>query len=224
MRLPDLFRLVVVFTILGIGQQFVQAETLRVKAMKSQDKRLSRELYLLQNCEADAEYEGVCRCGKALLTVKSEQKASVNMMSMTMKEVPVINERVSKRLLLSYDNDVAKPSEEILGEAGLEIVEDYEPGSFLIVQPVRKMTANTVKTLLRDDAVLHAAPDYLLSVPRAEVAEMVAASASSTSRLEQNPAVSQHHRCRHRHGSGLQTPRPSRQHVDLPGKSWLRFL
>jgi hypothetical protein len=51
-----------------------------------------------------------------------------------------------------------------LQAAGLNLIQDYENGSFLIVEPHSgSVTAETVDALMADNAVTYAAPDYIMS-------------------------------------------------------------
>ena len=84
-------------------------------------------------------------------------------------ETPNIEER-STRLLISYSNSNNKPSSETLRAAGLQMIQDYHDGSFLIVEPEGAVTSNTVDALMADNAVAYVAPDYIMSIPQDEKA------------------------------------------------------
>jgi subtilisin family serine protease len=79
-------------------------------------------------------------------------------------EIPPVEQR-STRLLISYSDMSSKPERATLQAAGLDLVEDYEKGSFLIVEPHGgTVTAETVEALMADNAVTYAAPDYIMTV------------------------------------------------------------
>ncbi len=80
------------------------------------------------------------------------------------------NEVRQTRLLISYPNQREKPSNETLRAAGLKLIQDYQDGDFLIVEPLGDVTSGTVEALMADDAVAHVAPDYLMSIPQIQAA------------------------------------------------------
>jgi thermitase len=86
--------------------------------------------------------------------------------------IPGIEKR-STRLLISYSNQDSKPAVETLRAAGLNVLQDYKNGSFLIVEPQGAVTSHTVETLLADNAVAYVAPDYIMSIPQDEAAEEI---------------------------------------------------
>ncbi|MDA1015024.1 MAG: S8 family peptidase [Planctomycetota bacterium] len=94
-------------------------------------------------------------------------------------QIPRIEMRHT-RLLISYPDQDKKPSGETLKSAGLNVIQDYERGSFLIVEPRGVVTASTVETLLADNAVAHVAPDYIMSIPQIEAAGVVSPSISDS--------------------------------------------
>ena len=139
------------------------ADRYRMRAKCSAEKRLSAELVLVRR--AKSHYKGMCRDGKAVYEVAETQVPTVQSMAAHVDtEIPPAEER-STRLLISYSDRNSKPTNATLQAAGLNLVEDYENGSFLIVEPHGgTVTANTVDALLADNAVTYAAPDYIMSV------------------------------------------------------------
>lgn len=123
---------------------------------------LQPELVLVRRTKS--QYCGICRDGKAVYEVQETQVPSVQSVSADVdRNVPPAEER-STRLLISYSDETAKPTASTLEDADLKLVEDYEAGSFLIVEPLQGVvTANTVECLMADSAVTHAAPDYIMS-------------------------------------------------------------
>ncbi len=148
--------------------QSLLAETLCLHAKCRQEKRLSCELALVR--QTKSQYLGVCRDGKAVYEVPAGQVQTMRTMATEVEtEIPVAEER-SNRLLISYANQDNKPTAETLQAAGLNVIQDYEKGSFLIVEPVGVVTSGHVETLMADTAVAYAAPDYIMSVPQVEIA------------------------------------------------------
>ena len=138
------------------------AETWAVRPRPSQEKRLAPELDLLRHC--DCHLMGVCRDGNAVFNIPSGQARKMQTMSVAMdSNVPHVHTKAT-RLLISYAHKGIKPSEATLKAAGLNKIEDYERGSFLLVEPQEAVSSKTVEALLGDDAVVHAAPDYIMSV------------------------------------------------------------
>ena len=109
------------------------ADRYRMRAKCSAEKRLSAELVLVRR--AKSHYKGMCRDGKAVYEVAETQVPTVQSMAAHVDtEIPPAEER-STRLLISYSDRNSKPTNETLQAAGLNLVEDYENGSFLIVEP-----------------------------------------------------------------------------------------
>lgn len=164
--IPILVCIVLVFTCRSL-----LAEKYRLRAKCRSEQRLSSELVLVRH--AKAHYMGMCRDGRAVYDVPATRTQAVRSMAVGIEpEIPNIEER-STRLLISYTNADGKPLNETLKAAGLQMIQDYENGSFLIVEPQGPVTADTVETLLADRAVSYVAPDYIMSVPRDEAAEEV---------------------------------------------------
>ena len=138
------------------------ADEYRLRAKCSGEKRLSSEMVLVRR--AKSHYKGMCRDGKAVYEVAESQVPTVQTMAAHVDtEIPPVEER-STRLLISYSGSDSKPAQETLRAAGLKLVEDYESGSFLIVEPDSgTVTANTVDALMADNAVTYAAPDYIMT-------------------------------------------------------------
>ncbi len=103
-------------------------------------------------------YLGVCRRGRAQFDVPQEQTVNVQSMAVRVDDDDSDVDEKGKRLLIQYATH--KPARDTLEAAGLRLVEDYEPGQFLIVEPHEHVSAETIEALLADDAVVHAAPDY----------------------------------------------------------------
>lgn len=147
---------------ISLPRDAISAETWSVRPRPSQEKRLAPELDLLRHC--DGHLMGVCRNGRAVFNVPSGQAKKMQTMSVAMdSNVPHIH-RKATRLLISYAHKGIKPSGTTLKAAGLNTIEDYQRGSFLLVEPQEAVSSKTIETLLGDDAVLHAAPDYVVSV------------------------------------------------------------
>ncbi len=151
---------------LALRGETLLAEECTVRAAASQHRRLAPELDLVRQCKCN--YKGVCCDGHAVFDVPAGQVKSMQAMSTEMdSEVPPAEE-LSTRLLISYADKDTKPSADTLKAAGLTLVQDYERGSFLIVEPLAAVTAATVDTLMKDEAVVYAAPDYIMSVQPVE--------------------------------------------------------
>jgi subtilisin family serine protease len=156
----------------------VVAETWGLKPQASRDRRLAPELDLLKrgNCR----FKGICRNGKAVFSIPSDKTTAVRTMAINVDaNVPEVDPK-SRRLMISYADGGTKPLAETLNAAGLRTIEDYERGSFLLVEPEQEVSATTVDTLLSDDAVLYAAPDYIVSVTQSGPTNGVQAAAAIT--------------------------------------------
>lgn len=156
----------------------LQADTWSLRPQASRERRLAPELDILKrgNCR----FKGICRNGKAIFAVPPEKANVVRSMAVNMEsDVPEVDAR-ARRLLISYTNGGTKPAAETLNAAGLRLVEDYERGSFLLVEPALEVTANQVDLLLEDEAVVYAAPDYIVSVTPAGPPEPVQAAATTS--------------------------------------------
>ena len=155
----------------------LRAEKFRIATKASRERRLSPELDVLRHC--NGRLLGFCRRGKPIIDVPKEQSEALRSMALAVDEnVPQIADR-PMRLLISYNQQAGKPTTATLKTAGLNAIEDYAQGSFLIVEPVETVSAQTVDTLLSDNAVVHAAPDYVMSVPANEPVKMVDVPADS---------------------------------------------
>jgi len=138
------------------------AERYAVRPKPSRDRRLAPELDLARRCRC--EFVGISRRGKSMYNVPAEETRKVQSLSAAVKDDPTLVGIKGSRLLLSYASRDQKPSPSTLHGAGLQLVEDYEHGSFLLVEPEGNITGETVDALLADDAVVYAAPDYSMSV------------------------------------------------------------
>lgn len=154
------------------------AEDLRVRPQCRAEARLSAEMVLVR--QAKSRFRGVCRDGSAVYDVAAGQERVVSAMA-TRIDQPNRGMRVeSNRLLISYPDRTEKPASQTLSEAGLKLVQDYENGSFLVVEPRDGVSAQAIETLLADDAVAYVAPDYVMSIPRDEGAAEAAVMGTAT--------------------------------------------
>ncbi len=154
------------------------AERYRLRANCRSEKRLSSELTLVRH--AKCHYMGVGRDGRSVFEVPAGREQAMRTMSVGVdKEIPR-NAVRSTRLLISYPNRDSKPSQETLKSAGLNVIQDYENGSFLIVEPQGAVTSGTVEALMADNAVAYVAPDYIMTIPLGEAAVDVLPSNSDT--------------------------------------------
>lgn len=143
------------------GQEGQAGDRVYVRAKESANPRLSPELDLVRKTKCH--YLGTCRRGRPIFDVPAGEQARVQSMSMSMKaNAPQVQPRGS-RLLIRYASLDQKPQPSTLSAAGLKTVEDYERGAFLIVQPDAAVSAEGVEALLADEAVVHAAPDYVVT-------------------------------------------------------------
>ena len=152
--------------VLNFTCQPLLAKEYCLRAKCRSEKRLSSELVLVRS--AKSHYMGICRDGRAVFEVPAGQEQTMRSMAASVEsESPNIEER-STRLLISYSNEDNKPSNETLKAAGLQMIQDYENGSFLIVEPRGAVTADAVEALMADSAVAYVAPDYIMSIPQIE--------------------------------------------------------
>lgn len=164
LRTPSI--LLLLGLVLASASQPLIAGRYRLRPRCPAQKRLSSELVLVRH--AKSHYMGVCRDGRAVYEVPDTQEQKMFAMSTSMEaETPAIEEH-SRRLLISYENADEKPSSETLRAAGLQMIQDYQDGSFLIVEPEGAVTSNTVDALMADNAVAYVAPDYIMSIPPSE--------------------------------------------------------
>lgn len=176
LRRPFNFAGVVLAVLLCRNELF--ADTWVVEPKPSQERRLSPELYLVQ--QSEAELVGVACDGKAVFRGKSHCSQRVRSMAASMSvQVPQLPKKAT-RLLLRYQANGELPADETLTAAGLKRIEDYRQGSFLIVEPEATVTMTTVNALMADEAVLFAAPDYIMSVPTGESIGVVQAMAAGS--------------------------------------------
>jgi len=153
------------------------AERWGVRPKGTSDRRLAPELDLVRR--GGCRFKGICRSGKAVYSIPTDKTNTVRSMAVKMDaNVPDVDAR-SRRLLISYADGV-KPSVENLAAAGLRLVEDYEAGSFLLVEPAEEVTSETVTALLSDQAVVHAAPDYVVSTNQSDPFDDTPISAPAT--------------------------------------------
>jgi len=135
-----------------VVQNIVLADTWVVAPKPSEERRLAPELFLVQ--QSDAELVGMSCQGKAVFRGKAHCKNRVQSMAVSISQSDQIPEvtRKATRLLLSYQTNGERPSDETLANAGLRKVEDYQQGLFLIVEPVATVTATTVNSFPADGA------------------------------------------------------------------------
>jgi len=160
--------LITVCVILAFIGQPLFARDYRLRAQCGAEKRLSPEMVLVHRTKSH--YKGVCRDGRAVFEVPAAQEQAMRTMSAGVDTVIPNVEVRSTRLLISYANQDSKPARETLNAAGLDVVQDYENGHFLIVEPQGSVDSNTVETLMGDTAVAYVAPDYIMSIPQREAA------------------------------------------------------
>ncbi|HET6424252.1 MAG TPA: S8 family peptidase [Planctomycetaceae bacterium] len=149
----------------------LHAEKFRIAAKPSKNKRLAPELDVLREC--NGKLTGFCKCGKPVIDVPPESKQTLKAMALTVDENPPPVTSRPMRLLLSYDAQSGKPAAETLEAAHLRAVDDYQKGQFLVVEPIQTVSAQTVDVLMSDDAVVHAAPDYVLRLPDSKNVRMM---------------------------------------------------
>lgn len=167
--------------VIGLGWygQATAADNWSVRCKSSRNQRLSPELDLLQRGEC--RFKGMSRSGKAVFTIPADKANTIRTMAVQMDANAPEVDLKSRRLMISYAEDGQRPSEETLSAAGLRLVEDYQRGSFLLVEPQGEVSATTVSALMADDAVVYAAPDYIVTAtPITTVSSTQAVTAAST--------------------------------------------
>lgn len=163
----------------GLMGGSLHAETWAVRPTASKERRLAPELDLLRrgNCR----FKGMCRDGKSVFAIPTEKTNMVRSMATRVDaNAPETNPK-SRRLVISYPDEGTKPLAETLRAAGLNLIEDYQRGSFLLVEPQGDVTTATVDALLTDDAVIYAAPDYVVTTTPSGEANIIQAAATATS-------------------------------------------
>ena len=178
-----LYSLVCGLTLLTAGSGFAESWAMRPKA--SRHHKLSPELDVLRHCKS--RYRGVSRTGKAVFDVAEHDSVAMQSMAVSIDPDEGKVHRKGNRLLIRYESADKKPSEATMKAAGLSTVEDYEEGSFLLVEPTEEITTKTVNAQIDDDAVLHAAPDYVVNVP--PVGEGQAVAAAYTASIPNDPLL-----------------------------------
>lgn len=158
--------------------QNLLAREYRLRPKCRSESRLSAELAFCRH--AKSHYKGVCRDGRAVFDVPEAQVQAMRSMATGVEADAPQLEQHSPRLLISYADQNSKPSNETMIAAGLQVIQDYQNGSFLIVEPRGTLTADNIDTLLADNAVAYVAPDYIMSIPQDNVAEDVRAFATDT--------------------------------------------
>ena len=163
--------LVVICAVLFLWCPAVFADKFRLRAKCLGEKRLSPELTLCRN--AKSHYMGMCRDGRAVYEVPDAHQQKMRTMAAGVEPEELEIEERSIRLLISYSDEDHKPTSDTLKAARLQMIQDYEHGSFLIVEPMGDVTSATVDALMSDDAVAYVAPDYIMSIPKIEASEQV---------------------------------------------------
>ncbi|MFO0916810.1 MAG: S8 family serine peptidase [Planctomycetaceae bacterium] len=158
---PRAISLNLVLLCIAVSSHAFALERCAVKPRPSRERRLAPELDLVR--QVDCEFVGICRRGKSMYNVAREQSTQVKAMSVAVHNDPDLVGIKGSRLLINYEKGGQKPSPETLRAAGLNLVEDYERGSFLLVEPDGNITSQTVNALLDDDAVTYAEPDYIVT-------------------------------------------------------------
>jgi len=156
----------------------LKSEIWSVRPKGSRHKKLAPELDVLRHC--DCRYHGVCKSGKAVFEVPDKHAHKMQSMAISADADEVTVHQKGRRLMIRYADVTQKPSAATLKAAGLSVVEDYELGSFLLVEPEQAITSKTVEALIDDDAVVHAAPDYVMTVPALAKGASVAATGTDT--------------------------------------------
>lgn len=131
------------------------------------DSKLSPELLALQRAGDTMEKAHlVGRTSQGQAVVKtSKAKAAALFASPEDAGVVVSNDTENftpiHRLIISYDKG-KRPTDESLRKAGLNVVEDYVPGTFLIVEPIDEdgISVETVNQLAKHKLVTKAYPSY----------------------------------------------------------------
>lgn len=168
--------LILVGVVLVFTCQPLFAGKYRLRAKCRAERRLSSELVFVRH--AKSRYRGVCRDGRAVYDVPDGQERAMRSMAVGVEEEAPGIEAQSTRLLISYPDQNSKPLIETLDAAGLNLIQDYRNGSFLIVEPKEAVTSDTVETLMADNSVAYVAPDYVMSIPRDEAADVVRSSST----------------------------------------------
>ena len=170
--------LIVICVVLVCTCQTGYAERFRLRAKCAPERRLSAELVLVRH--AKSHYIGICRDGRAIYDVADEHLKKMRTMAAGVEAEALNIEERSTRLLISYADEDHKPSNDTLKAAGLQMIQDYENGSFLIVEPIAAVTSGTVDVLMADSAVAYVAPDYMMSIPAVEISGEVRPTAEDT--------------------------------------------
>lgn len=174
---------------LAVLFQTARAETWAVRPTASREQRLAPELDLLR--KGNCRFKGMCRDGKAVFAIPPEKTNVVRSMAVNVDaDVPDTTAK-SRRLLISYAHDGTKPALETLQAANLKMIEDYQRGSFLVVEPDGDVTTQTVDALLSDDAVVHAAPDYVVTATPSGEPQIVQVSATAAAGAPNDPFYNQ---------------------------------
>lgn len=160
--------LIVALVALAAAAEPALAEHYRIRPKCRSEARLASELVLVRHAKSC--YRGMCRNGQAIYDVTAGQEQAVRSMAAGIARQNAVPEPRSNRLLISYANQNDKPSNQTMAAAGLKVIQDYESGSFLVVEPQDGVTAEAIDTLLADDAVAYVAPDYIMSIPKGEAA------------------------------------------------------
>lgn len=178
MNLRTHFAIGLAFTVSICVSQHLIADEYRLRPKCQPEKRLSSELAFVRN--AKCQFKGVCRDGRSVFNVPNTQvQAMRSMATRVNSDIPRTEQR-SNRLLISYSETGRKPSNETMMAAGLRVIQDYEDGSFLIVEPTNVVSVDTVDALMADDAVAYVAPDYIMSVPESQKAQEAQPSAANS--------------------------------------------
>lgn len=166
-----------------------RAETWAVRPTASREQRLAPELDLLR--KGNCRFKGMCRDGKAVFAIPPEKTNVVRSMAVNVDANAPDTTAKSRRLLISYQRDGTRPALETLQAANLKVIEDYQRGSFLVVEPDGDVTTQTVDALLSDDAVVHAAPDYVVTTTPSGEPQIVQVSATATAVAPNDPFYNQ---------------------------------
>lgn len=163
MRRHWVLKCIAVGTLTAFSTSPLQADVVAVRGSEGTD-RLSPDLRVL--VESEGTLRGITDDGMAVLEVPNETKQALrtNPLVEEFSTRPAkFNEEV--QLLISYDGKDGAPTDDALQKAGFTKVEDYQPGSFLVVSPQQQLSSSALRKLLTDQAVAYVQPSYRINIP-----------------------------------------------------------
>ncbi len=138
--------------------------------------RLSPEFAALMH--GGGKLAGITNDGRAILELNEREskcvRASDQFTEFSVQDDVSTEAATQERLelMLSYER-AKKPDAATLKKANLDLIEDYEPGCFMIVSPKGQLTAQSVGTLLDSKEIKFVQPSYKIEIPPGEhVAKM----------------------------------------------------